>query len=351
VVLVRVQPLASVQLPTLPAQCAGTAFTFVAVPTEAGPTPTYQWFVNGTAAATGATYTSTTLADGDQVRVVLTPSAGFCGGGQVAATAVVSLVPVPPPTVAVALQSALPVCANDPVTFSLSQVTNAGTSPRYQWRVDGVDVPGATGLTFTSTTLRDGQAITLVLRTINPCGTSVGATSNAVRATISLPADVEAGSDKTIMEGESVLLEGRITGNYPVTWTPAQSLTSSNQLRPTAAPVVTTTYTLAAGTGYCADQSKVTVTVTPRVRIPNAFTPNGDGNDDTWQIENIGAYPKSRVQVFNRWGNKVFEAASYNQTNEWKGVINGQPAPIGTYYYVVTLGNNKSYTGPLTIVY
>ncbi|RZK24461.1 MAG: T9SS type B sorting domain-containing protein [Hymenobacter sp.] len=355
VIYVRVQPLASVQLPTLPAQCAGTAFTFVPVPADAGPTPIYQWFVNGSAVATTLTYTSTTLADGDQVRVELTPSPGFCTGGQLTATALVSLVPVPPPTVAISLKTALPVCANDPVTFGLDQATNAGTSPQYQWQVDGVAVAGATGTTFTSTTLRTGQAVTLTLRTINPCGTAVAATSSAVRVVISLPADVEAGPDKIIMEGESVVLEGRLTGNYPVTWTPAQTLTfgGSNQLRPEAAPILTTTYTLAAGAGFCADQSQVTVTVTPRVRVPNAFTPNGDNNDDTWQIENISAYPNNRVQVFNRWGNKIFEASGYDRATEWKGTINGQPAPIGTYYYVITLGNhnNKSYTGPLTIVY
>ncbi|RYY16691.1 MAG: gliding motility-associated C-terminal domain-containing protein, partial [Cytophagaceae bacterium] len=353
VLTVQVQPLATVQLPTLPAQCAGTAFTFTPVPTDAGPAPTYQWFVNYVLVATGPTYSSTTLANGDQVQVRLTPSPGFCANGPISATTVVSLVPVPPPTLAISLQTALPVCANDPVTFGLDQVTDAGANPQYQWQVDGADVAGATGPTFTSTTLRTGQAITLLIRTTTACGQPTAATSNAVRPTISLPADVDAGPDKTIMEGESVLLEGKITGNYPVLWTPSQTLTfvGGNQLRPEAAPLVTTTYTLSAGAGYCADQSSVTVTVTPRVRIPNAFTPNGDNNDDTWQIENIGAYSSNHVLVFNRWGSKIFEASNYGRASEWKGTINGQPAPIGTYYYVITLGNNKAYTGPLTIVY
>ncbi|MGI4862928.1 MAG: gliding motility-associated C-terminal domain-containing protein [Janthinobacterium lividum] len=355
VLTVQVRPLATVQLPTLPAQCAGTAFTFTPVPANAGPAPTYQWFVNNVPVATGPTYTSTTLANGAQVQVVLTPSLGYCANGPISATTVVSLVPVPPPTLAISLQTALPVCANDPVTFGLDQVTNAGASPQYQWQVDGADVAGATGTTFTSTTLRTGQAVTLLIRTLTACNLPTAATSNVLRTIISLPADVDAGPDKTIMEGESVVLEGRITGNYPVLWTPSLTLTfaGSNRLRPEAAPLVTTTYILSAGAGYCADQSSVTVTVTPRVRIPNAFTPNGDNNDDTWQIENIAAYPNNHVLVFNRWGNKIFEASNYGRASEWKGTINGQPAPIGTYYYVITLGNNnnKAYTGPLTIVY
>ncbi|RYY17107.1 MAG: gliding motility-associated C-terminal domain-containing protein, partial [Cytophagaceae bacterium] len=189
--------------------------------------------------------------------------------------------------------------------------------------------------------------------TTTACGTAVAAVSNAVRVAISLPAQVSAGPAKTITEGESVLLEGQVTGKYAPVWTPAQSLTfgASGPARPVAAPAVTTTYTLVAGAGHCAAQSTVTVTVTPRVRIPNAFTPNGDGSDDTWQIENIAAYPANRVQIFNRWGNKIFEASGYGRGSEWPGTIGGQPAPIGTYYYVVTLGNNKSYSGPLTIIY
>ncbi|RZK31539.1 MAG: gliding motility-associated C-terminal domain-containing protein, partial [Hymenobacter sp.] len=112
-----------------------------------------------------------------------------------------------------------------------------------------------------------------------------------------------------------------------------------------------TTYTLAAGAGHCADQSTVTVTVLRRVRIPNAFTPNADNNDDTWQIAGIEDYPNNHVLVFNRWGQKVFEAAGYGRSTEWNGTINGEAAPIATYYYVVTLGNGKSYTGPLTVVH
>jgi gliding motility-associated-like protein len=202
-----------------------------------------------------------------------------------------------------------------------------------------VSVSGATNPTFTSSTLRDGQVVTLVVTTPSACGT-LTATSNPVKAIIILNVDVEAGPDKTIIEGEQVELEGTANGAYPVTWTPTQTLAfpAGNQLRPMASPLVTTTYTLSAK-------------VLPRVRIPNAFSPNGDGLDDTWEIDRIAEYPESRVIVFNRWGNKLFETTGYRRGNEWNGTINGQPAPLGTYYYLITLGNGKSYSGPLTIVY
>ncbi|RZK24735.1 MAG: gliding motility-associated C-terminal domain-containing protein [Hymenobacter sp.] len=356
VVMVETEPLlvSGVALATPPEQCPGSAFVFTPVPTNAGAAPTYRWFVNNNLVATTTTYTSTTLATGDQVKVELTPTTGFCATGPAVAAVLISLTPVPLPTLSIALQTTLPVCVGAPISFKLDQVANPGVNVSYQWQVDGVDVAGATQPAFTSTTLRDGQRVTLALRTTTGiCSLAATALSNTVFALVSPPIDVEAGPDKTITEGDDVTLEGTASGTYPVVWSPAATLTfiGNNQLRPVAAPLVTTTYTLAAGGGSCADQSSVTVTVTPRVRIPNALSPNGDGQDDTWEIDNIGVYPDNHVLVFNRWGNKIFETTNYNRANEWNGTIKGQPAPVGTYYYVITLGNGKKYSGPLTVLY
>jgi len=197
--------------------------------------------------------------------------------------------------------------------------------------------------------------VTLRLRTTNECGQPTTAVSNGVAVQIQPPVVVNAGPDKEILAGTSVTLEGTADGTYPVTWAPALGLTipPSNPLRPIAAPLVTTTYTLSAGSGGCASSDQVTVTVRPAIRIPNAFTPNGDGRDDTWQIEFIEQFPDNTVNVFNRWGNKVFSAENYSRANEWRGDINGQPAPVGTYYYVVVTKGplGKSYAGSITILY
>jgi gliding motility-associated-like protein len=344
--------LTAVALATPPTQCAGTALTFSPVPTNAGSAPTYRWFVNNTLVASTPTFSSSTLADGDQVRVELTPTTGFCASGAAQASVSVARTPVAPPTLSIVLQTALPVCIGTPLTFSLDNVANAGPAPVYQWQVDGVDVAGAQSPVFTSATLRDGQLVTLTLRATTVCG-PVTVVSNKVRATLNPPVDVEAGADKEIMEGEAVTLDGTASGTYPVTWTPALGLTFTNgdSLRPSASPLLTTTYTLSAGGGACADQSTVTVTVRPRLRIPSAISPNGDGENDTWQIDHLGDYTGNQVLVFNRWGNKVFETSGYSRSNEWNGTISGQPAPVGTYYYVIKLGNGRSYSGPLTVVY
>ena len=71
--------------------------------------------------------------------------------------------------------------------------------------------------------------------------------------------------------------------------------------------------------------------------IPSAFTPNGDNINDFWEINDIDLiYPNNTVQVFNRWGNKIYESkkGSYEQS-PWNGEINGNPLPVGTYYYII----------------
>ncbi|MCC3152143.1 gliding motility-associated C-terminal domain-containing protein [Hymenobacter sp. BT770] len=356
-VAVRVQPIVTtgVTLAAPPVQCAGTALTFTAVPTNAGTAPTFRWLVNNVAVASGPTFTSSTLATGDVVRVELTPTVGLCSTGPAAASVTVTRTPTPLPTLAIAVQPGGPVCPGEPLTFSITSITEAGTGPTYQWQVNGNDVAGATNPVFTSTTLRDGQTVTLRLRTTNVCGQPVTAVSNGVAARILPPVDVDAGPDKEILAGTSVVLDGSADGNYPVTWTPTVGLSfpGNDRLHPIASPTVTTTYTITGGTGGCADSDQVTVTVRPPIRIPNAFTPNGDGRDDTWQIEFIEQFPDNTVSVFNRWGNRIFSANNYSRANEWRGDINGQPAPVGTYYYVVVTKGplGRSYSGSITILY
>ncbi|GAB3634954.1 hypothetical protein GCM10027422_05440 [Hymenobacter arcticus] len=353
-VAVRVLPVlpVGVALATPATQCAGLPFVFTPMPTNAGAAPTYRWFVNNILVASSPTYTATTLRNGDQVRVELTPTAGTCTTGPATATVAISLTPAPLPTLAISLQTGLPVCPGTPVVFQVDKVTDPGANPLYQWQIDGMAVPGAQGSTFTSTTLRNGQVVTLALRTTTACG-PITLVSNAIPVSLIEGLVVQAGPDKSIMEGDHVTLEGTASGSYPVTWTPTASLSfeGTSRLRPIASPTVTTTYTLSAGSGYCTVSSTVTVTVTPRLRIPNALSPNGDGRDDTWQIDHIDDYAANKVTVLNRWGNRIFETSGYRRGNEWDGTISGQPAPVGTYYYLITLGNGKSYTGSLTVVY
>ncbi len=81
---------------------------------------------------------------------------------------------------------------------------------------------------------------------------------------------------------------------------------------------------------------------------PNAFTPNADGDNDTWVIDDLYFYPDNVLMVFNRWGKTVYEANSYQ--NDWDGTWNGKDLPEGTYYYVIDLGEGfKTVKGFVTL--
>jgi gliding motility-associated-like protein len=86
------------------------------------------------------------------------------------------------------------------------------------------------------------------------------------------------------------------------------------------------------------------------LRIPNAFTPNGDGNNDTWIIENLEYYPQSWVQIFNRWGQLLYEGYSSNEG--WDGTYNNHFVPTGSYYYIIRTNTEASpLTGILSVIY
>ncbi|ASV30985.1 T9SS type B sorting domain-containing protein [Maribacter cobaltidurans] len=79
----------------------------------------------------------------------------------------------------------------------------------------------------------------------------------------------------------------------------------------------------------------------PTIVPAQAFTPNGDGNNDTWIIPGIDNYPNNVVKVFNRWGHEVFAVQSYK--NDWGGVYknNREKLPSGSYLYVIDLGDGS----------
>ncbi len=79
----------------------------------------------------------------------------------------------------------------------------------------------------------------------------------------------------------------------------------------------------------------------PTLVPAQAFTPNGDGNNDAWIIPGIDNYPNNVVKVFNRWGREVFAVQSYK--NDWEGFYkeNSEKLPSGSYLYVIDLGDGS----------
>ncbi len=86
------------------------------------------------------------------------------------------------------------------------------------------------------------------------------------------------------------------------------------------------------------------------LNIPTAFTPNGDGYNDTWVIDNIQLYPEAVIEIYNRWGELIFRSDK-GYDNPWDGTFRGRELPIDSYYYVIDPGKGKEpFTGTVTII-
>jgi gliding motility-associated-like protein len=166
----------------------------------------------------------------------------------------------------------------------------------------------------------------------------------------------------TIPAGTSTQLSALpFNENYSYVWTPADGLDNPFISNPTATPEQTTTYTVtiidAGEGGECRVSAAVVVTVydficgMPNIYLPNAFTPNGDGNNDVLFLrgDNITSM---HLAIYNRWGELVFETR--NQDTGWDGTFRGKdvdPA-VFVYHLEVVCGDGQQYfdKGNVTVI-
>ncbi len=150
-----------------------------------------------------------------------------------------------------------------------------------------------------------------------------------------------AGPDKVIIEGQSVALNGAAGGtDVTYSWMPDEYIASGETLNPVVNPPANKIYTLdvLSNKGCKTATDSVLVKVFKKLFIPNAFTPNFDGINDTWFIETLEAYPGAEVKVFNRYGQIVFDNHGINKP--WDGKFKGVLLPADAYVYIIDLKNN-----------
>ncbi|MEQ9130170.1 MAG: gliding motility-associated C-terminal domain-containing protein, partial [Thalassospira sp.] len=127
-----------------------------------------------------------------------------------------------------------------------------------------------------------------------------------------------------------------------------------------ATGTVTITVTAEDGRGGIAtDEFSLSIleaAVPQEAEIPQGFSPNGDGVNDMWQVPNIENFPNNTVTIFDRQGNKVYQARGYNNAVvsfeglASSGAINkSQGLSDGVYYYIIDLGNGESRKGSIII--
>jgi len=155
------------------------------------------------------------------------------------------------------------------------------------------------------------------------------------------PPIADAGDDVTICVNDSIQLNG--SGGLTYLWNNGSTLNDSSLYDPMAKPITSTVYILRVTNKYCYTIDSVIVTLDRCLDdltdpVPQIITPNGDGINDFWVVENVDYFENNRVDIYNRWGNLVFNTSPYNNT--WDGKNNkGVDLPDGTYFYILDIGN------------
>ncbi len=152
--------------------------------------------------------------------------------------------------------------------------------------------------------------------------------------------------------GETVQLNPVVSGTTsPIqyTWTPPVYLSCSDCSNPVVNTVGNIAYTLnIVDTNGCKANGKISITVIPNYQlyVPNAFTPNGDGNNDLFEIYgNKKVWKELSISIFNRWGEKVFESNDIQFF--WDGTYKGVLQNPGVYVYQLNLSYINGYFLPV----
>ena len=166
--------------------------------------------------------------------------------------------------------------------------------------------------------------------------------SHSVRVVVHPLPTVNAGSDETIVAGNSVNLNASGTDISTYAWSPDQTLSCNTCSSPIASPYGTTTYTVTVATDFgCKAKDDVTIFVLcdeGQLFIPNTFSPNGDGDNDVFYPRGIGLRSIRSFRVYNRWGELVYERQGI-QLNDavtaWDGTYKGNKLSPDVFVYVL----------------
>jgi len=163
---------------------------------------------------------------------------------------------------------------------------------------------------------------------------------------------VDAGDSLQIPSGASIGLNSSgVQTGWQYSWEPSELLDNSSITNPLATPGESTMfYVTVVDDNGCTNFDSVYVEVLPGINFPDGISPNGDGINDTWVIDNIDLFDDAMVEVYNRWGQMLFQSAP-GYPIPWDGQFKGKDLPVGTYYYVIYSDNFKDpFTGPITII-
>ncbi len=233
------------------------------------------------------------------------------------------------------------------ITVTPADTTVCSSQP-VQMKATGADVWNWTDAqaTLTSTTIGDPVA-TLVETTTyvvegsdsHSCFTSTA----TARITVLAVPRVDAGSDIDVLAAEPMQIFA--SGSSDIvkwSWSPADYLSCTDCEQPITSPKKPLSYIVTVtGEDGCKASDTVNVHIIceeVKVRIPEAFSPNGDGNNDRFMVMGIGEV--DHMVIYDRWGAKMFERSNFypaDASGQWDGTLNGKPQPAAAYIYFVEM--------------
>jgi len=194
--------------------------------------------------------------------------------------------------------------------------------------------------------------------TSNGSCTSTASTSFSFEAQFSTPSAPVAGTNATYCNN-ATLDELSVQGTGTFTWYSDAALINQIGTGSTYSPsliIGTTDYYVTQTENGCeSSSSMVQITIEEcSIIIPTAITPDGDGVNETWQLNDIDKiYPKNVVTIYNRWGNLIYQSneGQYELT-PWDGTFNNEKMPVGSYYFVIEFndGISTNKTGIVTLI-
>ncbi len=243
------------------------------------------------------------------------------------------------------------ICADETATISLSGIDPGSTiiwSP-----IEAID--SGQGTTTVQASPAETQEFTV--QVTSPTGCDWNGTSSVIVSPL-FGSSVGASVDQTIvLPGTTVQLFATPTSGVSYFWSPSAEVSNPAIANPTAFVTENTTFILTITDGVCTRSDTVTVTVyelncaEPDIFVPDAFTPNGDGNND--QLFVRGRFiSKMEFKVFDRWGELVFETT--DQAEGWDAIYKDKPVDpaVFVYWLEVTCGDGQTFfkKGNVTVI-
>ncbi len=241
-----------------------------------------------------------------------------------------------------------PVCKNTPVQLTADSSAGA-VNPTYVWVINGDTVPG-NGSTINLPA--NNQTVIVYMNTSTGCFPDSDSASIFINTTI-----ITTEATPIIKECNQTVADIVVSsdGGDPPYNHDLVGVGQSSTGFFSSVPIGSYTLITTDNNG-CKDTTQVDITPfdCPDPIPAQVFTPNSDGANDTWIIRFIELYPKNKVYIFDRWGQRVYHEENYKNGDGWDAKYLGGDLPVSTFYYILEItpefGDEKVFKGAVSIM-